>query len=190
MAEYHNQVIAGLDAVLLLVDGDGTVLYANDRSRHLLGRDLTGVPMDPSSFEDDPPLLTTLAAFVRDAGTEGAEELTIDRHGGQPRYLWTRLGRDVEGRRLLQVNDISEAICGTDAMGKIFSQVNHDLRSPLTSISGGAELLLSGRVGALDGVQRRLVTIIEDSSRKMQQILQETRDRLALKEAAVGGGGE
>jgi signal transduction histidine kinase len=66
----------------------------------------------------------------------------------------------------------------------VFSQVNHDLRSPLTSIGGATELLMSGRVAEMDAMQRRLLAIIEESVKKMSEILARTKARLSERQAA------
>src|SRR5262249_37170300 len=91
--------------------------------------------------------------------------------------------------RLITVLDISEPVMEGPSISRIFSQISHDLRSPLTSITGAAELLLSGRVGAMEPAQRRLVTIVEEGSRKMSAILARTKSELAQAEAAQAAAG-
>ena len=111
--------------------------------------------------------------------------------GGESRYYWMVLtdagpdGAGGPGERILMMVDVGEVLSSSASIRKVFSQVNHDLRSPLTSISGAAELLQSGRAGDLPGMQKRLVTIVEESARKMADILARTKSSLAEKRATA-----
>jgi signal transduction histidine kinase len=88
------------------------------------------------------------------------------------------------GERILMLVDVTELLGSSATVRSVFSQVNHDLRSPLTSIGGAAELLASGRVGEMDGMQKRLVGIVEESVRKIAEILACTKARLADRQVA------
>src|SRR5262249_37195179 len=154
---------------------------ANERSSSLLGRDLTGARLAADRFDDDLPIVEAIAMVYRRAAASrgGGRELIASTDEGGSRFYWvtvTRATGPAAGRaggdgRLVAVVDISEPVMEAPSVRRIFSQINHDLRSPLTSITGAAELLLSGRVGSMEPVQRRLVTIVEEGSRRMNDIL-------------------
>jgi signal transduction histidine kinase len=194
MAEIDSQVIAAVDAGLLLTDEAGRVVRANERSRTILGRDLTGSVLTKDEFDDDLPVVGSLAGCYRRAAeiSEPCQDLVIANNEDGPIYYWVTISpatasRTGGGHVILMV-DIGAVFSESPVLQRVFSQVNHDLRSPLTSIAGAAELLLSGRVGALEGVQRRLVTIMEEGTRKMSAILTRTKTHLAEAGQAAGGG--
>lgn len=191
MSDTDRQVLEGLQAAVLLADAGDQVLFANTHAAALLGRDLTGAKLMSASFEDDSALLVDLVENYRAAaGNSGAcqQLLVATQDDGSPRYFWLDVSplkpRAAAGRRLITLTDISTPLTAFPTVRKVFSQVNHDLRSPLTSIAGAAELLLSGRVGSVEGIQRKLVTIIEEGSKKMSAILARTKRRLAEEGAA------
>ncbi|MGH9870643.1 MAG: histidine kinase dimerization/phospho-acceptor domain-containing protein [Candidatus Polarisedimenticolia bacterium] len=196
MADVHRRVVSGLDAALLLIDPEGGVVFCNAPAIRLLGRDLAGSSLQRDEFDDDLPVVGSLAArFKAASARQGASrELMAVSEGDESRYYWMVLtdagpdGAGGPGERILMMVDVGEVLSSSAAIRKVFSQVNHDLRSPLTSISGAAELLQSGRAGDLPGMQKRLVTIVEESARKMTDILSRTKARLAEKRAAAAVG--
>ncbi len=56
--------------------------------------------------------------------------------------------------------------------GKAIRNLEHDLRSPLTSISGAAELLESGRLGAMTGQQTKCLGVIQQGVEGMLSLLE------------------
>src|SRR2546430_15736109 len=69
---------------------------------------------------------------------------------------------------------------------EFFATVSHELRSPLTSIRGAADLLRDGVPGPLTEKQERLMDIIGQSSERLlrlvNQILETSRLRAGLVE--------
>ena len=195
MSEVVSQVVEGLRAGLLLTDAEGRVLFHNERAATLFGRKMTGSHLSTDSFDDDIPLVAQVAEVYRRACGEGdSGELLAATDETGSHYYWVMVApaggaAAGKGRRVVAVVDISAPVTEAPAIRKVFSQVNHDLRSPLTSIAGAAELLLSGRVGGLEPVQRRLVTIVEEGCRKMADLLAKTKADL-LKAEAGGQSGE
>lgn len=195
--DLHSQVVSGIAAAIVLADASGEVLYNNEPALRIFGRDLTGSRLDPENLQDAPPAAAPIAdSFQRQqADPEAGAGLIVTSEDDGVRYYWVTI-TPVDPRsaaaspRLVMVQDISDSLTGSPALRRIFSQVNHDLRSPLTSITGAAELLSSGRVGELEGVQKRLVGIIEDGCRKMTDILARAKSRMGSKTIAAAGGGE
>jgi len=198
MMDFNSQVVAGIEGALILTGDDARVVFANECSRRLFGRDLTGSVLRPEEVDEDLPIVASMVqGFRRAAARPGAHrELVVATTPEGPRYFWLGVSpRDGDGggsgaARLVSMIDITESLSGSPSLQRIFSQVNHDIRSPLTSISGAAELLQSGRVGALDGVQQRLLGIIGEGVRKIDDILARTKSALAEGQvAAVAGEG-
>lgn len=53
------------------------------------------------------------------------------------------------------------------------SMVAHDLRSPITVITGYTDLLLSGRAGELDETQREFIAAMQERAQAMQKLVDE-----------------
>lgn len=187
MTDIHRRVLGGVDAALLLLDRRGRILFCNTPAIRLLGRDLGGQSLAEGDFEDDLPIVTALAARYRlaSSGPVSAGEMIAVTGDDGPRYHWMQMspaaadGGGEPGERILMMVDVTSLLASAATVRTVFSQVNHDLRSPLTSIGGSAELLLSGRVGELDAMQKRLVGIVEESVKKIAAILARTKARLA-----------
>ncbi|HKY31242.1 MAG TPA: histidine kinase dimerization/phospho-acceptor domain-containing protein [Candidatus Polarisedimenticolia bacterium] len=196
MTDIHRRVAGGTEAALLLADGQGRVLYNNASAIRMLGRDLSGASLISDPFEDDLPLVEAVAGRYRQTAEKGAavHELIVHTEQSGPRYVWLSIAppgpeEPARGDRVVMLLDVGEALTGSPAVRKVFSQVNHDLRSPLTSIGGAVELLQSGRVGTLEGMQKRLVAIVEESARRMQEILAAAKGRLSQETVTAGGEG-
>lgn len=197
MMDNNRQVVEHLDAAVLLVREDGEIVLANQRSIRMLGRDLTRENLMTGAFPDDLPIVLGVAdSFRRAASTASAcRDLLVRQVDEEIHYVWVTVSDNLgsgnpEEHRVVLLQDITAPLTESPALQRIFSQVNHDLRSPLTSIAGAAELLLSGRVGSIEGVQRRLVTIVEEGTQKMSAILTRTKTTLAHGQVMGGDTGE
>lgn len=197
MTDINKQVVEQLDAGVLLVREDGVVVLANDRSVRLLGHDLTHENLATGALDDYAPIVLGVAESFRRATTTAAScrDLLVRQEEDAINYVWVTVSDNSgsgnrEECRVIMLQDITAPLTESPALQRVFSQVNHDLRSPLTSIAGAAELLLSGRVGPIDGIQRRLVTIVEEGTQKMSAILTRAKQHLAQGQAAGGDAGE
>jgi len=77
----------------------------------------------------------------------------------------------------LMVQDVGAALGGSEGLGKIGSQLTHDLRNPLTSIAGAAEMMRSQRLGEIPPPVARLAGIVQESARRIDEILTGLRGR-------------
>lgn len=68
----------------------------------------------------------------------------------------------------------TDAPGATDAEGRIIRQLGHDLRTPLTSISGGIELMQSGRLGGLQPQQERILGLMQKGVEAMVRLIDES----------------
>ena len=154
---------------------------------------MTGSDIVMERLDDDLPLLETVAALYSESvsNRQSGRELIAATDVNGSHFYWVTVtppgaaGGDAQ-ERVVVVIDITVPVMEGPAIRKIFSQISHDLRSPLTSIAGAAELLLSGRVGAMEPVQARLVRIVDEGARKMGDILAATKGSLA-QAGATGG---
>ena len=76
--------------------------------------------------------------------------------------------RDLVG----QVNWMGEKLQKLDEMKSEFlANISHELRTPLTSIREGSQLLLDGIPGGLNREQRETMTIISESSQRLNHLI-------------------
>ncbi len=175
---FPQALLDAIEAAVCVVAGDGEVVMANEHSRRLLGRDLTGENIASGDYEEEVPLLAEAVECYRrrrDAW-ETEHDLVSCAHEEGARFYWIGIGPmgDLDSPRSLRImmlQDITGLLTASPHLNKILSQLRHDLRSPLTSIGGAAELLLSGRVGPLRGPQGRLVEIVMEGVAKIGEIL-------------------
>jgi signal transduction histidine kinase len=155
----------------------GKVAYASPPAARSLGP-IEGVDLEAPADTGDPRgPLSVLVEFWQASRTsaEGAgPALLRAKVDGSSRYLWAQIVPLSEGPRsgaLVLVLDLTHHVTGSEPVRRLVAQLAHDLRSPLTSIAGAAELLLSGRVGTLAGVQEKLVKIVDDGAGRMADII-------------------
>ncbi|MBI3450953.1 MAG: hypothetical protein HY049_18815 [Acidobacteria bacterium] len=164
--------------LLVAVGSDGKIGYVS-RSAELMFGPILGMDLSAPPATEDPrsPLAALVAAFGTEDGASHAEtapRMVRAKNSGKPMYLWLQilpLGAGGAEGRLILFSDLTDFVSGSEPVRALVSQLAHDLRSPLTSISGAAELLLSGRVGELVGAQGRLVKIVDEGTQKLAAII-------------------
>ena len=179
-------------AILLVAAGnDGKIGYVSRSAEQMFGP-ILGMNLSAPPPIEDPrsPLAALVAAFGTEdgAGGAGAPRMVRAKIAGAPAYLWLQIlpmGDAEAGGRLFLFNDLTEFVSGSEPVRALVSQLAHDLRSPLTSISGAAELLLSGRVGELAGAQGRLVKIVDEGTQKLAAIIKGAYEEGAREEGGA-----
>jgi signal transduction histidine kinase len=177
---------------IVAVGTDGRVSYESHGAEMLFGK-IVGMDLSNPPPNDNPgsPLAAIQDVWNGQEGEvsrQGAPRILRAKMEGRPTYLWLQvlpLGAGSQDGRLLLCSDLTSIITGAEPVRALISQLAHDLRSPLTSISGAAELLLSGRVGELAGAQHRLVKIVGEGTQKLAIII-----RNASEESREGGAAE
>lgn len=174
-------LLDGLDRSRLMVittDRSGRVTHANDAAKALFG-DLDGLDFSqPPVLQNPKSPLAILVGFwdaLREDASAGEPSLLRVECEVSSTYLWAHsiaLSEGEESGHLILVADLTAHVAGAEPVQRLVAQLTHDLRSPLTSISGAAELLLSGRVGSLQKTQQKLVRIVDDGATKMTSIIQ------------------
>jgi signal transduction histidine kinase len=161
----------------LAVTGKGEIEGFNDAAVELFGS-LEGLNLSRPNAQDDPlSALASLTGFwesMQDETDFASPSLLRAKSEGSSLYLWINVvptGSNGTGGFLFLVANLTAQVSGSEPVRKLVSQLAHDLRSPLTSISGAAELLLSGRVGGLETVQQKLVRIVDEGATKMATII-------------------
>jgi len=82
-----------------------------------------------------------------------------------------RPGDEGGSRMAVLASEITEAFTIAPREGQAIRDLGHDLRSPLTSLSGAVELLQSGRVGLLTQEQDRLLGMMQQGLQMMLTLI-------------------
>ena len=196
-----RQVIDTLPEAVAIVDREGTFVLANDIARAILGRDPTGSRL-PRDDEENPfdlrdpegrPLPNEATPLVRSllSGEEvRGVQLTLRPAGTQRRVpvllnsapLRDRAGEIVGALAVFQ--DVERLQRLEQARDDFMAAVTHDLRSPLTTIRGMAQLL-KRRLARLPGFSPELaegIERIERASGRMQNLIDELLDFALLRQ--------
>jgi two-component system sensor histidine kinase GlrK len=114
------------------------------------------------------PIRQIDAAIRRLGDGELSEEVSVE--GPQDiKYLAERL--DWMRRRLLEVDEQKT---------KFLQHISHELKTPLTALREGAELLSEGVIGKLSGEQQQVAEILRHNSVRLQRLIEHLLDYSAL----------
>ena len=184
-------------AGLLTVDASGTVVYANATLAAMLGRDhadIVGAHIDRLLPAASRIFFSThLFPLLRVQGV--AEEIYLPMAGAdgteRPMLLNGRMRQDsdedvfdlvavpMRQRNELESELIAARIAAQEAAAakdRFLSVISHELRSPLTGISGYAELLLRGRRGPLSEDQLTYIERIRDAAAYQANLIEDILD--------------
>jgi two-component system phosphate regulon sensor histidine kinase PhoR len=157
---------------VIAADERGRIVTANLAARRMLGYDRN------DSLPDLPELFRVKAAReVVDAVLEG--EAVQDRELEMDGRVFLMNARPLpSGGAVLVIHDLTE-MRRLEAMRRDFvANVSHELKTPLTSISGYAETLLSDTPDA--ETTRRFLTTIVTNARRMQRLVDNLLDLARL----------
>ena len=166
-----------LDEGVLLTDGDGVVLSANQAARQLFDGEIIGAPIfeviDDSGFDD----------LFRKAALEQVE-LELPYHPKDEtihREFNLRLKRLGDGPVALLFLDMTRQKNLETVRRDFVANVSHELRSPLTSLAGFVETMLGGEVPD-EAMRVRFLTIMDEEAKRMSRLID---DLLSLSRVEV-----
>jgi signal transduction histidine kinase len=125
---------------------------------------------------DDPPLLRGIATLVeaaRRAALPQAHKVEVQTEKVRTYALVAaRMAGGAKGRVVVTIAEQGEPQASV-AEGKVIRMLGHDLRTPLTSISGAVELLQSGRLGGLQPQQEKVLGLMAKGVENMVRLIDE-----------------
>ncbi len=194
---------------LLIVDADGTISFANERAADIIGRDpdaLRGTHyLDTGTLADLdgnalPPPEWPFRRILREDTSISGERYLLKRPDGTARSLSFHAAplHNAAGRIrqvVYSIEDVSEQVRyerdlkaakekaerANELKAAFFANVTHDLRTPLSSIIGSAEMLAQH----VSGDQQDSVRRIERSSRRLLSTINSVLDLSKLETGAV-----
>ena len=169
-----EQIIRNMQEGLILLDSETTILSINPAARSLFDTD--GFCIGKSIFSVEPG--QALRDAVNDALDHGHAEMRLQKNGRQYQLDLSRIESDgaMAGAVILAI-DVTDAVNAELNRREFSANVSHELKTPLQSIIGSAELMESGLVKPEDMAQfigrirkeaRRLVTLVQDIIRLSQ----------------------
>lgn len=180
-----TQITGNMREGLVLLNKQGVILNINPAARKLFHATPTCVGMDFLSVERS----HEITLIVETAMVEGHSQIHFERDGREYQLDVSRIESDGEvvGAVLLAF-DITEEAFAERSRREFTANVSHELKTPLQSIMGSAELIENGLVkpedmprfvGHIRTEAGRLVTLIEDIIRLSQL---DEGDKLPLEE--------
>jgi len=177
-----DQVVRSVGAGILAADLDGRVLHLNPAGERILGvgdmSSVLGRPMEQ---------VMPLEGHDWDALRVRARGWPLERLAGTLEGTETRLGLSLGPLRddsanvvgfIVNFQDLTELEIETErrrmqermaAVGEMASRMAHEIKNPLASISGSAQML--ARSDETDDANARLLRIVVDESRRLSRIL-------------------
>ena len=169
-----NHITENMKEGLVLLDSEDIVLSINSAAKAIFDTDGRCIGEDFLLIDRHPELIDTLRA----AQTHGHAELQSERNGRIYQFDISRI--QIDGRHhgtVILVIDITEKEESERLRREFSANVSHELKTPLQSIIGSADLIENGVVKAEDMPRfvgrirkeaQRLVTLIEDIIRLSQ----------------------
>jgi two-component system sensor histidine kinase PilS (NtrC family) len=185
-----SDVLANLESGLVTVDKDGLIIFFNRAAREILGLD--GPEPEGRNYEIAlsgrlSPLARLIASALEGVRPNRRNEIWIDDpdDGRTPLGVTPSILHGEQGIRgvVLVFQDITEAklleqkIRRQDrlaAIGELAAGIAHELRNPLASISGSAEVLNESM--GVEGEDSQLLNLVVSESGRINQIVEEFLD--------------
>lgn len=166
IAELHGEkrritdIIESMREGLILLDGERQIVLINDSARRILhaqeehsdGRNVVEVLRAPELLD----------AIRKSADGGGAK--SCDREIGGRSYRFF-VSPSAEGGAILFIVDVTELKKAEEIRRDFAANVSHELKTPLTSISGFSEMISSGMVAKPEEVRRMAGIIHTEASR-------------------------
>jgi len=175
LKELHDTIVRSVESGFITLTPDGRIRVFNPYAVMVLNRTLDQV-YDRRLVELFPPF-----APILQQGGRG--EVTITGPMGEERVLGVHLirmegekGSIVHFKDITEIRRLRERLARADrlaALGEMAARMAHEIRNPLASMSGSAQLLAST---AVSGEEKRLLAILERESTRLSRLLSEFLD--------------
>lgn len=169
-----EQITVSMNEGLILLDKKGCVLSMNPAARKLFGIEETPVGDDFLTVDRSP----RMSLAINDVFGGKHSEFREQRNGGEYQFDISRIESDAKTvGAVILCFDVTEAAFAERNRQEFTANVSHELKTPLQSIIGSAELLESGLVkpedtqrfiGNIKNEAARLVSLINDIIRLSQ----------------------
>jgi len=179
LANLHTSIVRSIPSGIITTDDKDAITFVNSAGAALLGAatsDLLGAPVHSVLSLIDESLETTIVGggrtYVTPKGINGHQryfELTVSHLKGRDE---TPRGRLVIFQDVTEIKKMEERVRLSEKQAsfvRIAAGMAHEIRNPLASLRGAAELLVQDSEGVLD--QRRLLSIVIRESDRLNSLL-------------------
>ena len=167
-ADEFEQIIGSMNEGLIVLDQKGTIICINPAAQRLFGTDRSCVRKDFLTVDRSHEMSQAILIALEN----GRSETRTERNGRKIQFDISRIESDsaVIGTVLLAF-DVTEQAFAERARREFTANVSHELKTPLQSIMGSAELLENGLVrpedvpqftGTIRKESARLVALVDD----------------------------
>ena len=178
--EEFQHITRSMREGLVLLDGSGLVLSINPAAKGLLQAGEFAIGKDFLAIEED----TEVRGAVNRAYLEGSGECLLNRDGRHYRLSAQRIASEGEyGGVVVLTQDVTEQLQAQKARQEFSANVSHELKTPLQSIMGSAELLEQGLVKPED--TRKFAGLIRREAERLYRLVQDIINLSQLDEGAV-----
>ena len=130
-------------------------------------------------FEDPSGLIALITASTADVEQEFVQSTVQTWPVRRELELYSTPVRTGEGEhlgRLFVFRDVTREREVDRMKTEFVSLVSHELRTPLTSIKGYVDLLIGGKVGALEPMQHRFLTVVKNNAERLVSLINDLLD--------------
>ena len=169
------EAVEGNPVGVLVLDGEGSEVHRSARVAGLL---------EGTALANPDRMRSRVAALAQRCQATG--EMEVERfEPGTKAKTSVRLSAAAlpGGGTVIMLEPVGASEFVDDRVRQFISQVTHDLRTPLTSVLGASDLLLSGRIGEPDERHKKLLRIVGEGTQKMAALLSDLAVRFLESEA-------
>jgi len=169
-----EQITGNMKEGLVLLDGAGRILSINPAARTLFGAGTTCIGEDFLTVERR----QHMRCAMEEANMQGHADFRAEKNGREYQFDLSRIDSDGGNQGMvILVFDITEQVNAEKHRQEFTANVSHELKTPLQSIIGSAELMENGIVkeedvprfvGHIRKEAARLVVLIDDIIRLSQ----------------------
>ncbi|MBI3296982.1 MAG: PAS domain S-box protein [Elusimicrobia bacterium] len=172
-----DALVSAMRDGIALVGLDGRFLFVNDAAVAVLGADverLVGLTVD-EAFQDPHARDAFLGILARAQSGEAAEQTVFNNEGGRV-GLFEFIAKTVKrGEQTLGVLVAMRDVTLERELEKtkktIFENITHDLRAPLSSVSGYVQMLIDGFFGPVNAVQTEKLRVVEHAVSQLAELI-------------------
>ncbi len=214
--ELLMSVVETMPAGIVVAETGGTVSFANEEARHVLGLPAASFPAQASET-----VAADLTAIVASAPVRGVRYRgTIAPEGSWYAVSATPLGDPVDGaaRAVVVFQDVTERVAAERELERyrweleqqvdrrtgellaansqlqranvsnqrMLANMSHELRTPLNSILGFTDVLLQGLPGTLNQEQRRQLDFVHQSGEQLLELVDSALDLARIESGRSG----